>query len=58
MTDEQMQAMQKVTMECAIQEKASQADLEELMANKPPSTKEANCLHACMSEAFGVVSFR
>lgn len=43
-------------MECAAKEQATTTDLEELMARKPPSTKTAHCLHACMAETFGVVS--
>lgn len=43
-------------MDCAAKEQATPADLDEWMAHKPPSTKTANCLHACMSETFGAVS--
>lgn len=56
-TEEQMQEMMKIVMDCAVTEQATQDDLEELFAHKLPSTKTANCLHACISERFGMVQF-
>lgn len=54
--EEQMQAMQKIVMDCKEKENASQADLEELFAHKPATSKEAKCHRACMHTAFGTVS--
>lgn len=56
-TQEQIQEMMRATMDCALKEQATQDDLDELFAHKPPTTKTASCLHACISEHFGLVSF-
>lgn len=50
-----MEAMKKIIIECAETEKATQADLEELGAHKPATSKTAKCHRACMHEHFGTV---
>lgn len=57
MTKEQkMEAMQKIVMDCAAKENASQADLDELMSKKPATSPTAKCHRACLHETFGTVS--
>lgn len=34
-----------------------QYDLDELFAHMPPTTKSGGCLHACIMQSFGLVSF-
>lgn len=48
----------KLAEECAGTEGASAADVEEAFAKKPPSTKSGKCLHACVTEKIGVVSYQ
>lgn len=50
-----MEEVLKVVQQCATKEQATQDDLNELFAQKPPTTPTANCLHACISEHFGLV---
>lgn len=54
--EEKMEALKKLMMDCAAKENASQADLEELMAQKPATSPTAKCHRACMHENFGTVS--
>lgn len=56
MTEEQTQAFQKIMMDCAAKEKATKDDLDEFFAQKPPTSSNAKCMRACMSETFGAVS--
>lgn len=56
MTEEQMQGMKKIIMDCAVTEKAAQSDVEDFFAHKPAVKKEAKCHRACIHEAFGTVS--
>lgn len=50
--------MKKIADECAGKEGASAADIEEVFAKKPPSAKTGKCLHACMAEKIGMVSYQ
>lgn len=45
-----------MSQECKDQEKASDDDVEEMVNQNYPSSKEGKCLVACMQETFGVVS--
>ncbi|KAJ6643808.1 General odorant-binding protein 28a [Pseudolycoriella hygida] len=55
MTEAQMKVLQMIIAECAEKEKATQADLEELMAHKPATSRTAKCHRACMHETFGTM---
>lgn len=41
---------------CASKEGASDADVNEVFALKPPSTISGKCLHACIGSTTGAVS--
>lgn len=49
--------MMKIVMDCALKEQATEDDMKELFELKQPTTKSGNCLHACISEQLGLVSF-
>lgn len=44
--------------ECKTKEGATDADVDDMVDKKLPSTKPAKCLNACMMEQFGVVCDR
>ena len=56
--DQAIEMYKKLANDCAAKEGASAADLDEAFAKKLPSTATAKCMHACMSETMGVVSYR
>lgn len=58
MSEDQTLSFQKIMMECAAKEKATQEDLDEFFAQKSPSSPTAKCMRACMSETLGSVSYR
>lgn len=41
--------------ECKEKEGGSDADVDEMVARKAPSTKSAKCMHACVSELVGAI---
>lgn len=57
MTEEQTLTFQKIMMDCAAKEKTTRDDLDEFYAQKPPTSQNAKCFRACMSETFGAVSY-
>lgn len=57
MTEEETLAFQKIMMDCAAKEKTTKDDMDEFFSQKPPTSSNAKCLRACMSETFGVVSY-
>lgn len=55
-TPKHMQKTMNLIMDCAFREQATQYDLDELFAHRPPTTKSAKCLHACINERLNLVS--
>lgn len=51
-----MKMMQKVIMDCAEKEGASQDDINDFLAHKPAEKPKAKCHRACMHEAWGNVN--
>lgn len=47
-----------MSQDCKEQEKANDADVEIMIDEKYPETKEGKCMVACMQEQFGVVSMK
>lgn len=47
--------MKGVFADCKGKEGATDAELEEVLAKKPPTTKGSKCLHACAHENMGMV---
>lgn len=45
-----------MSQECKEQEKATDEDVETMIDEKYPDSKEGKCLIACMQEQFGIVS--
>lgn len=45
-----------MSAECKEQEKATDADVDTMVNENYPDTKEGKCLVACMQETFGIVS--
>ncbi|XP_055304108.1 general odorant-binding protein 28a-like [Sitodiplosis mosellana] len=45
----------KVANECATKEGGSSADVDEIAAHKPASTKGGKCVRACIFEAVGIM---
>lgn len=43
--------------ECKEKEGASDAEVDDMVDKKMPSTKPAKCLNACMMEQFGIVLY-
>lgn len=57
MTNEQKMAMWKGLADgCSGKEGATNADVEEALAEKMPTTRGGKCLHACVGETVGIVS--
>jgi metal-dependent amidase/aminoacylase/carboxypeptidase family protein len=56
MEKKEMQDMfRDMSQDCKEKEKASDADVETMIQENYPETKEGKCLVACMQEQFGVV---
>lgn len=56
MSEEHVQALQKILKGCAEKEKASQADIDDFIGRKPATEPQAKCFRACLHETFGSVS--
>jgi len=54
--EEAKDMFRSMSEECREKEKASKDDVEVMVNEKYPDTKEGKCLMACMQEQFGVVS--
>lgn len=54
--EEAKDMFRNMSQECKEQEKANDADVETMVNENYPETKEGKCLVACMQETFGVVS--
>lgn len=50
-----MEMFMQMAKECASKEGASQADVDEMAARKPASSKGGKCIRACISENVGIV---
>lgn len=58
MTKEQrIETMTKMLHECAKKEGGSSDDVNNILAEKDPTTKGGKCTQACMGETIGIVSF-
>ena len=55
MSDEQMQMVQTVMMNCKSQEGPSDSDIGEVRGYLVPSTKPGRCFNACLMEHFGLI---
>lgn len=51
-----MEMMKPLVMECQAQEKATDADVAEMIKHEIPSTQEGKCFHACLQAKIGVVN--
>jgi len=56
MSEQEMQMLKAILNDCAAQEKATQADIDDFLAGKPAIEKQAKCHRACIHETFGTVS--
>lgn len=56
-SQKKLEDMMKAIMDCGLKEQATHYDLDELFAHRPPSSKSGGCLHACIMQSFGLVSF-
>jgi metal-dependent amidase/aminoacylase/carboxypeptidase family protein len=54
--DEAKEMFRNMSQECKEQEKATDADVETMVNENYPDSKEGKCLVACMQETFGIVS--
>lgn len=55
--EEAKEMFRNMSQECKEQEKATDADVETMVNENYPETKEGKCLVACMQETFGIVSW-
>lgn len=55
--EERIAGFKKLANECATMEGATNDDLIEILARKVPSTRAGKCVHACLGETIGIVSF-
>lgn len=53
---EAKEMMRGMCEECKEKENATDADMDTMLDEKYPETREGKCLVACMQETFGVVS--
>lgn len=54
--EEAKEMFRNMSQDCKDQEKAGDSDVETMVNEKYPETKEGKCMVACMQEQFGVVS--
>lgn len=54
--EEAKDMFRSMSQECKDQEKATDADVETMVNENYPDSKEGKCLVACMQEQFGIVS--
>lgn len=54
--DEVSNWLDQITQECAVEEGATQSDIDEALAFELPSTQVGRCFHACLGEKSGIVS--
>lgn len=54
--EEAKEMFRNMSQECKEQEKATDADVETMVNENYPESKEGKCLVACMQETFGIVS--
>lgn len=54
--EEAKDMFRNMSQDCKNQEKAGDPDVETMLNEKYPETKEGKCMVACMQEQFGVVS--
>ena len=53
--EEAKEMFRNMAQECKEQEKATDADVETMVNENYPESKEGKCLIACMQETFGIV---
>lgn len=54
--EEAKEMFRNMSQECKEQEKATNDDVETMVNEKYPDSKEGKCLMACMQEQFSIVS--
>lgn len=53
--EERVAAFVQIVKECATKEGASDADVDELLSHKSPSSRGGKCIQACFTEKVGFV---
>lgn len=53
--DERKAMLAQVVAQCKAQEGPSDADIQDAIDHKPPTSRPAQCFQACMMESFGIV---